>query len=141
MHGHECTWRRPVFPLARINHQRDSGAWRQDVLLLLCCLVFSQPLTSCCFYRKAGSQPTAPVISCGGQCQDRSRSATPNSCPPLRVLYVPSLSLGVFRPVLAQETYKMLLSFFIFFKEAPRRSFFSFLNFILLCCPYCKVLV
>ena len=40
---------------------------------------------------------------------------------------LPSLSLGVFRPVLAQETYKMLLSFFIFSKR--HLHFFKLLFF------------
>ena len=58
--------------LSSSTHKQSSeilGNKRQDVLLLLFCLVFSQ-LTPC-FYRKGGSQSTAPVISCGVNVKDR----------------------------------------------------------------------
>lgn len=45
---------------------------------------------------------------------------------------LPSLSLGIFRPVLARETYKMHLNFFIFSTRGTYiflSSFFSFLKF------------
>lgn len=79
------------------------------------------------------SQSSAPVISHGVSVKDRCGHRHPQLLSSTEECYsLPSLSLGVFRPVLARETYKMLLNFFIFSTRGTYiflSSFFSFLKF------------
>ena len=120
--------------LSSSTHKQSSkvlGNTWQDILLFLFCLVLSR-LTPCS-YRKAGSQPTAPVISCGVNVKDRCGYGHP----PTPVLHWGVLFIAVsesrrFQTSFGSRNIQNAFKFVYFFKKRHIHflsSFFYFLKF------------
>lgn len=127
--------------LSSSTHKQSSkvlGNTRQDILLFLFCLVLSR-LTPCS-YRKAGSQPTAPVISCGVNVKDRcGYGHLPTPVLHWGVLFIAVSESRRFQTSFGSRNIQNAFKFFLFFQEEAhtffKLLFFIFLNFNLLRCP------